>query len=414
MGLARPRALHIAPAMPARGGNGLAMRQGLFLEALSRVCDAELVVLPVAGPAGIAPTLAAELGVPATIAPVAGRRDTQFELLSRIKDPAARAAAFAAYGRSSLAAGLSLPVLAELRQRFGAHRYDLVHIGRSYLADTLTALETPGAVTLDFDEDEQTSYREIAAGHRQASRHAAAAWAEAEATAISALIRHHASRVELGFVAGAPDAAAIGARHPGLRLEIVGNAIAMPPHPRHDDDGATLLFVGSFGYAPNVDAVRWFAEAIWPTVRATASRPPRLLIVGRDAAPDLLKTADHPGIEVLGEIGDIADAYRRATLVIAPLRAGAGTRLKLIEAAAHGVPIVATGLAARGLELKAPDHLWLADDPAAFAAVVLEALDRPAERAGRAALALELVRTRHDRDIAVDQLACRLAAILAR
>lgn len=405
----RPRALHIAPAMPARSGNGLAMRQGLFLEALSRVYDTDLAVLPVAGPAGLPPHLADALGVATVEVPIAGRRDTRFELLSRINDPAARVAAFRAYGRSSLAAGLSVPVLAELRERFGAERYDLIHVGRSYLADALSALAAPAAVTLDFDEDERASYAQIAAGLRGAP---GADWVEAEGEAFTTLIARHADRLDLGFAAGAPDAAGLAARHPGLPLEVAGNAIAIPDRPRHDDDGATLLFVGSFGYAPNVDAVHWFAEAIWPAIVGRAERPPRLLVVGRDA--EQLRLAPQPGIEIVGEVDGIAEAYRRASLVVAPLRAGTGTRLKLLEAAAHGVPMVATRLAARGLDFLAPDHLWLADAPAEFAAAVLDALGRPAERAARAARALALVRSHYDRDAAIARLACRLAGFTAR
>ena len=98
----RPRALFIAPAMPALSGNGLAMRLGMFLEGLAAVAAVELVVLPIVGPATASAALPEKLGIMPVIIPVAGRADTVFGLIARIKEPRARAAAFGKYGRGSL------------------------------------------------------------------------------------------------------------------------------------------------------------------------------------------------------------------------------------------------------------------------------------------------------------------------
>ena len=110
----------------------------------------------------------------------------------------------------------------------------------------------------------------------------------------------------------------------------------------------------------------------------------------------------------------LAPAYAAATLTIAPLRSGAGTRIKLIEAAAHGVPIVATSLAAQGLAFAAPKSLWLADSAGGLADAVIEALADPAERGRRAASAAAIVRQSYDRAKLVGRISCRFRELLAK
>lgn len=405
----RPRALHIAPIMPARSGNGLAMRQGIFLEALSRHFDTHLVVLPIAGKNGAGASLPDELGVESSLIQVAGRQDTHFSLLARLADPSARLAAFRAYGRSSLAAHLSVSVLADLKATIGQGHYDLIHIGRSYLADALQVVDG-ASTTMDLDEDEWTSFREVAATLEEAD---AAAWARAEAEALSALIGRSSHRITRHFVSSEFDEGLIRQRHPELALETVDNAIAVPPQVRRRDDGTTLLFLGSFGYAPNVDAVTWLVRDIWPLIRAGSSRSPRLLIVGRDAGR-VAALAEQQDVEVLGEVDDVADAYAAATVFVAPLRAGAGTRLKLLEAAAHRVPMVTTSLGLRGLRFLPGQEILLADDAEGFAGAVLEAVANAPASAARADAALAVVRAGYDRTPAVERLACRLHDLAAR
>jgi glycosyltransferase involved in cell wall biosynthesis len=108
---------------------------------------------------------------------------------------------------------------------------------------------------------------------------------------------------------------------------------------------------------------------------------------------------------MLGAVPDPARYYSMATIAIAPIRAGAGCRIKLVESALHGVPAVATSLGAEGLGLRHGRHLWLADSRPAFIKAVLEALDRPEERRRRARAARAHIKAAFDRDAAVARLA---------
>ncbi len=405
--MTEPRALLVAPATPARTGNGLAMRLGLFQDALARVADVDTLVLPVSGPLPDE-NFSSAFGKPARSMPVAGRVDTQFMLLSRIADPQQRLAAFERYGRGSRHAALSLPVLSDMRRLTGGRHYHLAHIARLYLAEAAGQVDA-SFTSLDLDEDDAWAWRTLAATQTGTE----AAWSMLEAEAEDRLLERSGPGLNALFVSGPNDLSSLAERHPGLTFDLVPNALEFPAAPARRDDGRTVLFVGAFGYQPNVDGVLWFVQEVWPAICAGSSDLPRLRLVGRDppAAVRALASAQWQ-VEVVGPVEGITDAYATATLAIAPLHAGAGTRLKLIEAAAHGVPVVTTALAARGLDFVGPRTAWVADTATDFAKSVRVALADPAERLHRAGLARELARPAHDRELVVDRLARRFAIML--
>ena len=110
-----------------------------------------------------------------------------------------------------------------------------------------------------------------------------------------------------------------------------------------------IVFIGGFRHAPNVDAVIWLAREILPAIRRSGLDVP-LMIMGSHPPSEVLALAGQ-GIEVRGFVPDeeLAAAYARARLAICPLRYGAGVKLKVVEAMAHGVPVVTTEIGAQGL-----------------------------------------------------------------
>ncbi len=402
----RPAALMIAPAMPARTGNGLAMRLGMFLEALASVTDVDLAVVPVAGWFEQPPILPRMLGVQTAVIPWQGRADTQFMLLSQIRDPDQRLEAFRRYARPSVAACLSAPVVADLGRLTTAKRYDLVHVGRGYMAEAAIAVSGDAVLALDADEDDRASFASRAVLARRQGHRAHAEWLDQEGLACDRLIERLGSRFKLISVAGPVDRQSLAARHPGLGVEIIPNAVESPARRSRHDDRDMLLFIGSFGYEPNVDGILWFAESIWPRLVARYAGTPRLVIAGPDPPSPVRRLGMRPGITVMGQVPDLAALYQRASLALAPLRAGGGTRIKLIEAAAHNVATVATRTAAAGLISALPPRGWTADGASEFAAACAEALRNPCERRLRAKLAAAIIARDHDRRRIVRQLAC--------
>jgi GT2 family glycosyltransferase len=126
------------------------------------------------------------------------------------------------------------------------------------------------------------------------------------------------------------------------------------------------LFVGSFEHAPNVDAMRWYVDAIHPILRA--ARPDFVLrVIGTDA-PAWLRDLREPGIAFVGPVADLAPHFAAVRLSIAPLRFGAGVKGKINTSQSYGVPVVATAVGVEGMQLVHGESVWVADSPDAFAA----------------------------------------------
>jgi len=144
-----------------------------------------------------------------------------------------------------------------------------------------------------------------------------------------------------------------------------------------------LLFVGNF-YEPNVDGLRWFIDQVWPRLAGSGLV---LDIVG--AVGPAMGLADGDGLCVHGQIDNLATAYAAADLSINPVRHGSGLKIKTVEALAHGLPLVATSHATRGLEHGAGVAFLVADDAEAFARAISSLAAEPPARQRLAAGAAE-------------------------
>ena len=159
---------------------------------------------------------------------------------------------------------------------------------------------------------------------------------------------------------------------PGITT-FIGQTIPPPPQER------IVLFFGSFQWPPNVDAAEWMAREIWPRV---ISREPsaRLVLAGQDPRRKISHlAAANSSIEVTGFVDDATQRTRASTVCVAPLRAGGGVRIKILEALANERPVVATTLGAEGLDLSPGQHALIADDADSFAGEIVRLLQHPEE-----------------------------------
>jgi glycosyltransferase involved in cell wall biosynthesis len=139
-----------------------------------------------------------------------------------------------------------------------------------------------------------------------------------------------------------------------------------------------ILFTGQMSYAPNVEAVCYFASEILPEIRR-AIADVRLDIVGNKPAPEVQALANG-AIVVHGFVPDTRPFYRAADVVIVPLVHGGGTRVKILEAAASGKAIVTTSLGVEGLAFEDGRDLIVCDEPHPFAKAVISLLNDESER----------------------------------
>jgi glycosyltransferase involved in cell wall biosynthesis len=169
------------------------------------------------------------------------------------------------------------------------------------------------------------------------------------------------------------------------RVQIIPNGVNLPAALAPTGAGTntssnTILFVGTMNYAPNSDAVVFFAREVLPLLRR--ERPDaRFEIVGHAPPPAVRRLGELPGVRVIGSVPDLVPVLSAATVVVAPLRYGGGTRIKVLEALAHEKPLVATSFAIDGLDLEPGRHLLVGDDPGGLAASCRRLLGDPDLRA---------------------------------
>lgn len=156
-----------------------------------------------------------------------------------------------------------------------------------------------------------------------------------------------------------------------------------------------VVFVGAMRHRPNADGARWYAQHVHPLVLAAVPHT-TFEIVGADPPADV-RALERASITVVGRVASVVPHLAQASVAVAPLHSGGGTRLKILEAFAAGVPVVSTTLGAEGLDVLPGEHMLVADTPSDFADAVIRVLGGRTLPAGYSTSnARELVRARYD------------------
>lgn len=202
------------------------------------------------------------------------------------------------------------------------------------------------------------------------------------------------------------DAALVRDRFKMPRVDVVDNGIdrAYFGAVAADRDPLTILFLGSLDWRPNQDALALMLDKIFPAVRAREPRA-RLDVVGRNPPASLARRASgFEGVSVFADVADVRPYLNRAAVMAVPLRIGGGSRLKILEALASGLPVVSTRVGAEGLCLRHGEHLVIADEPDAIASALLAALREPGPARAVAARGRQFVNERYDWDVLAGEL----------
>jgi polysaccharide biosynthesis protein PslH len=171
----------------------------------------------------------------------------------------------------------------------------------------------------------------------------------------------------------------------------------------HPPSVPTIGFLGSMDWMPNIEGIHWFLREVLPLVRQTLPTV-RLKIIGRNPPASIrdLSLSD-PAIEVTGTVPHVQPHVHGCTLIAVPLLAGGGTRIKIYEAMAMGVPVVSTTIGAEGLPLLDGQDIQLADTAANFAAKLLSLINQPATAVAQATRARHRMETEFSWQAAADR-----------
>jgi len=134
-----------------------------------------------------------------------------------------------------------------------------------------------------------------------------------------------------------------------------------------------LLYIGKMNYQPNVDAVLYFAKEIFPVIKRQTKNT-KLFIVGSNPAEDIKQLEKNKDIIVTGYVDDVQPFYEQCAVSVVPLRAGSGTRLKILESMAFGRPVISTSIGCEGLHVCNNENIIISDKPDEFARKTVELL----------------------------------------
>ncbi len=366
------KVLFLTPEAPYPLHGGGAFRIASLLHCFARFAQVDLILI-------------SDTGAPATLPPNLVRSQQIVPLAHHDRSPPAR---YLRNARRALRgvpplidrlSGLSDSIERAIRALGGGH-YDLCIVEHFWCAPYVDLLGRFCTETvLDLHNIESVLHHRCAgvsgglirAGHRRF----AAASQELE----SALL----PRFSAVLVPSKVDASAVRPIAPAARVHVYPNSIPWVDVPQ-SPELPRLVFSGNFEYHPNIDAVEFLASEIWPRIRKL--RPElRLRLVGRGDRfiRHLLPkgSSAETGIDLTGPIENSLTEIGQAQIVLAPLRVGSGTRIKILEAWAAARCVVATPVAAEGLSAVNGLNIALESDPAPFAARVADlAADEPSRR----------------------------------
>jgi glycosyltransferase involved in cell wall biosynthesis len=204
-----------------------------------------------------------------------------------------------------------------------------------------------------------------------------------------------------------PDDAELARRLYGLRnVCVVENGVdnAYFAEARGEHEPGRVLFLGALDYRPNLDAVGLLLETVWPRVRAQEPSA-RLCLVGRSPPPSLVaRVAALPDVELHADVPDVRPYLGQSGVMVVPLRAGGGSRLKILEALAASLPVVSTRLGAEGLELAPGRDLVVVEGVEQTADALLECIREPNRAREMAENGRRVVRERYDWDVLAEKL----------
>jgi glycosyltransferase involved in cell wall biosynthesis len=267
----------------------------------------------------------------------------------------------------SVRAGL----FAAFRERLRSERPAFVLLGRPFVGPYVAAARAAGAVVaIDADESLPRVAWGVARSRYASPRQRLRALIEAIAV-VGRMERSSYPMASQVWVSSELERASFARFVSPDRIRVIPNVMPAPDTAPEAGAVTAVAFVGSYFYPPNEAAAIELISSIMPAVRSRGG-PRRLILIGPEASRALRHEASgDPEVEILGEVQDVRLPLQDAGILVVPMRAGGGTRVKILEAMAAGVPIVSTSLGIEGLDVVAGTDVAVAETAGQFADQVL-------------------------------------------
>lgn len=382
--MTRQKLLVLTQTLPALGGQGTAMRLGNMLEALARHFDITLICVSVDRPTH--PEVLAQhwkdLCTRAIFFNVADQAEPLRRQLRstvrRLLNP-----------RPKLLSTWPVDYVMHRLSEFRGEHFDQVLVSRIRLMPLWRAMQAQLGVSaarqvLDLDDIESRSQalqvRMLGVPHLGRMGFALE-WLEAKKLALEEARAFRSMQRVL--LCSTEDRKLLGQRFSPEQIAVIPNTIRVPPLlPAPALDGPLrLLFVGTLNYAPNENAVKWLVEEIMPAIRARVGQDrAELIVIGRGPTGDIKKMAATGAFRLHGDVPEVEPFYEDCHAVMVPIRAGGGTRIKILEAFGYGRVVISTTLGAEGIAAADGQELMIADSAKEFA----DAAERLLNEAGLA------------------------------
>lgn len=396
----RKRILFISPVAPKSDGIGVELRAWSHLEALATIADIDLILA----------MTSAQLTRSIQLDKIRSLCNSLniIRLQSSNKMATRNVKGLGAFIRAINVRKPSFqPIVAdvtELYRGFQGKHFDMVFCFRirSYeVFEQLTKVSTwqNSRLFVDFDDIESLSMRRELPFMRETLGFERTIIARIEGMETSILETRIQRKADMISVCSEVDRERLVSRKCRAAVVVVPNSYPlMPALPlRPVGPIAKLLFLGTMSYPPNEDAMLFFCEEIYPRIRRAYDGDIQLTIVGRRPGGRVLALAKDSSIVVTGDVDSIQPYYDEADLVVAPIRFGGGTRIKILEALSFGRAVVSTTLGAEGLDLIRGQHLELADSPEDFARICIKLLENQNARFSLATSGRERVTVMYER-----------------
>ena len=369
--------LLLTPQLPYPAHQGTSLRNFHIIKGLAQACDVSLLSFLEPG----------QTAVPAKIGPLTAlcRRIETVPVPQRTTGK--RLQQLLATRRPDMAHRLfSQAFNVRLLQMLQAEQFDVVQIEGIELARYLPTIRhgSPGSKIVFDDHNAETELqrRNFLTDLRQPRRWVAAAYSAEQVRRLHKFERWICTQADWVTAVSDTDKVYLE-KLTGKKVSIttIPNSLDVQQFQLDESDAISsdIVFSGKMDYRPNVDAVLWFADEIWPRIRQ--ERPSTIFtIVGQKPHARLERLRDQPGITLTGWVARVEPYLAGAKLFIMPFRVGSGTRLKLIESMAAGKAVVSTAVGAEGFPVQHNRELVMVDEAAGMATAVLQLLNNPEER----------------------------------